>query len=234
MIKPEPIPASVPSDQELATRQRLLEAAGEVFSERGFHDTTIREICGRAGANIAAVNYHFGDKQALYKEVLRFAGQCAAQVAERPAVPGGAVFAVDAQAKLRLFVRAHIAAMNARGQSSWQGKLIAREMMDPSPALDMIVEESIRPRSMLLGEIVQELLGPGATETQVIRCKFSVIGQCIMYLSGRNVHRRLHPGFELRDETVDEIADHVAAFSLGAIAAMRASISPGVSQGGRA
>ena len=58
---------------EQETRNRLLNAAGEVFAEKGFKSATVRAICDRAGANIAAVNYHFGDKEHLYSEVLRFA-----------------------------------------------------------------------------------------------------------------------------------------------------------------
>ena len=54
------------------TRERLLEAAGEVFAQKGFREATIREICARAGANIAAINYHFGGKERLYAEVLRY------------------------------------------------------------------------------------------------------------------------------------------------------------------
>src|SRR5476651_1320248 len=54
------------------TRRQLLESAGEVFAEVGFRDATVREICRRAGANIAAINYHFGDKETLYAEVLSY------------------------------------------------------------------------------------------------------------------------------------------------------------------
>ncbi len=53
------------------TRDKLIEAAGHVFAERGYRAATIREICRRAGANVAAVNYTFGDKMGLYTEVLR-------------------------------------------------------------------------------------------------------------------------------------------------------------------
>lgn len=52
------------------TRQRLLDAAREVFSEFGYNGASVRQIVSRAGTNVAAVNYHFGGKDALYKEVL--------------------------------------------------------------------------------------------------------------------------------------------------------------------
>src|SRR4030095_11291177 len=53
------------------TKDRLVAAASTLFAERGFHGTTVRDIAERAGANVAAGNYHYGSKKALYLEVLR-------------------------------------------------------------------------------------------------------------------------------------------------------------------
>src|SRR5689334_16343571 len=54
-----------------ATKARVLRAATELFAERGFHGTTVRDIALRAGANVASGHYHFGSKRDLYVEVLR-------------------------------------------------------------------------------------------------------------------------------------------------------------------
>ena len=71
------------------TRTRLLKAAAEVFAEHGYENATIRQICTRADANVALVNYHFGDKLELYTEVLRFCLQPGAGFSI-PIVAGGA------------------------------------------------------------------------------------------------------------------------------------------------
>src|SRR5579885_3057796 len=55
------------------TRQAILDRAADVFAESGFGRASVREITGRAGVNQAAINYHFGSKEALYREVLRLA-----------------------------------------------------------------------------------------------------------------------------------------------------------------
>src|SRR5450631_681854 len=52
------------------TRDKLLDVAGRIFADRGYRSATIREISVAAGANVAAVNYHFGDKLALYTEAV--------------------------------------------------------------------------------------------------------------------------------------------------------------------
>src|SRR5262245_64738187 len=57
-------------DRDLETRERLIEASARLFAERGFSKVTVREICQRANANVAAVNYHFGGKDGLYQEIV--------------------------------------------------------------------------------------------------------------------------------------------------------------------
>ena len=56
---------------EIDTRVRILDAAEWLFTEQGFEATTLRQITRAAGVNLAAVNYHFGSKEALIREVFR-------------------------------------------------------------------------------------------------------------------------------------------------------------------
>src|SRR5690349_9980692 len=119
------------TDQDLqdraATRQRLLEAAGEVFADVGFQRATVRDICQRAGANVAAVNYHFRDKEGLYGEVLRYAHQAAMaeNVEAIEAMRSGA--AMPAEQRVRIFIRTFLLRAFHPGKQCWHGKLVARE-----------------------------------------------------------------------------------------------------------
>ena len=71
------------------TKARLLEAAGEEFAEKGYEAARIRTICDRAGANLAAVNYHFGDKEQLYVEAVLEAHRCGTEMLPDVGLPGG-------------------------------------------------------------------------------------------------------------------------------------------------
>ncbi|NOZ95754.1 MAG: TetR/AcrR family transcriptional regulator [Acidobacteria bacterium] len=72
-----------------STRQRLLEAAPELFARSGYRGASVRDICDAARANPGAVSYHFGSKRQLYRAVLRRAAdEVAAAVEDR--LPGNA------------------------------------------------------------------------------------------------------------------------------------------------
>jgi AcrR family transcriptional regulator len=198
----------------LATRQHLLDAAGEVFARAGFRAATVREICEQAGANIAAVNYHFGDKQRLYQAVLQETYRRA--LAKYPADFGLRANATPEE-RLRAFVHSFLLRVFSEGPTAQHGKLMAREMMEPTGALDAIVREDIRPMSALLLEIVGDLLGPGATARQRRFCANSVVSQVLYYHHCRPVVVRMFPGFKFDTAGLEELAAHITRFSVAAM-----------------
>jgi TetR/AcrR family transcriptional regulator, regulator of cefoperazone and chloramphenicol sensitivity len=225
MPPPPPIPSnfSIP-DAQAVTRRRILDAAGEVFAAHGFRNATIREICSRAGANIAGVNYHFGDKERLYREVLL---DSAALARERFPLDGGPNRAkpptVDPQAAIAIFVRAFIGKLFDPGRPAWHAKLISREMSEPTGALEEVAERYMKPDFARLKKAVAALLGPKARPTQVRHCASSIIAQCIFYHHCRPGAKMIMPEQEYDLASLDALAEHIIAFSLGAIASLRSA-----------
>ena len=189
-------------------------AAGEVFAEHGFRAATVRDICQRAGSNVAAVNYHFRDKEHLYAAVLEYAHGYA--IEKHPPLLG---LAADAPAEQRLqaFVRSFLLRILDEGRPAWHGKLMAHEFAEPTSALDKVVEQSVRPLFNLLVSIIRELAGPDAPNECVRLCAASVVGQCLHFYHARPVIARLNPAVSYSPAGLTALADHVARFSLAAI-----------------
>jgi len=195
------------------TRQRLLEAAGEVFAARGFRAATVREICQRAQANLAAVNYHFGDKERLYTAVLQYTFHCAEPLPLDLGLSGEA----SVEERLRAFIRSHLFSLFAEGRPAWHRKLIAREMAEPTQALETVVDQTIRPEAELLMAIVRDVLGPDAHPQRVWQCASSIIGQCLFYYHTRPVITWLDPKQTFTPEALAQLVDHITHFSLAAL-----------------
>jgi AcrR family transcriptional regulator len=197
--------------QEDKTRQRLLEAAGEVFADQGFYKATIRDICARASANVAAVSYHFGDKENLYSAVLRYAHGCALE--KYPPTMG---LAPDAPPEKRLhaFVLSFLLRLMDDGRPAWHAKIMSREMAEPTSALDTLVEEHMKPHFFYLFKLMRELVGEPIAAERVRLCCQSVIGQCLFYHFGRGVAQRLFPKQVYGMKDAEMLADHITRFTL--------------------
>jgi AcrR family transcriptional regulator len=192
------------------TRNRLLNAAREVFSQQGFQGATVREICRRAETNVAAVNYHFGSKDGLLAEALNFAQLKALQVANVKADE-------CPEARLRLFIRDFMRMLLDEKTPSSQCRMMARELADPTPALDKIVREAIAPLHEFLGGLVREIAGERTEETAVRRCAHSILGQCLYYRHSHPVLQRLYPKLRYNSKEIEAIACHIADFSMAGI-----------------
>jgi len=202
------------------TRIRLLEAAGEVFAEKGFQAATVREICSRAGANVAAVNYHFGDKQRLYVEVMRYAHR---RFSERPLVrwPPGTPRAE----KLRWFIEQMLADMREEPGPSWRRRLMMREMAEPTEACLAVMHAFIQPRRELLREILGEILPPDLPEADRQLIAFSIVGQCLFHRVHWPVVKMMAGEEIFRSFDLARLTDHITRFSLAAL-----GCAPGVGQ----
>ena len=190
------------------TRNKLLDAAGQVFAEHGFKAATVREICARAGANVALVNYHFGDKKKLYEAVLMHSlGSIGPEVrALKSDLPPTEVFRETVLATARRILRP--------GRPTWHFQLMTHEMMQPTGALKKIIDEVMRPIYDRSRAVIAILLGLPADDEKTRLCAHSVISQIVHYAQGKPVNALIWPELELTPERIEQIGNHIADFSL--------------------
>jgi AcrR family transcriptional regulator len=208
----------IPRQDAVRTRKSLLTTASEVFAEKGYRDTTIAEISERAGTNIAAVNYHFGDKETLYREAWRYSFR---QSLEAHPPDGGAPDSAPVEQRLKAQIRALLSRSTDPENKGFM--IVNKELANPTGLLDEVMREEVLPITERMEGLVREALGTGVSKTGVRFCTISIIGQCIMptYISRLQRHK---PDDHKDSWTIDDIdayAGHVAVFSLAGMRAIR-------------
>ncbi|MBP8303483.1 MAG: CerR family C-terminal domain-containing protein [Phycisphaerae bacterium] len=202
------------------TRRRLLAAAAEVFAEKGFWEATHAEICRKAKANTAAVNYHFGTKECLYVEAWRHSFE--ESIRAHP--PDGGV---PPNAPVEERLRGAVLAMMHRivDPNHHEIEIMHKEMANPTGLLTEVLAQAVEPMRQRLRAIVREVLGRGVSDRQVSFCEMSLMGQCF----GPMLHLRRS---RMASETtgppgppvvfgVEELADHILRFSLAGMRRIR-------------
>jgi len=205
---------------DLETRDRLLKAAAQLFAARGFKDVTVREICRAGRANVAAVNYHFGDKAGLYREVLQVAIDVIRETNDAGRAAG---IGHPPEEKLRrylvVFLRRALAPQNETVY-----RLIQREMDHPTPAMDAIVEQGARPRIEYVASVVAEITGGDPRDPNVLYCVGAILSQTIIYVRINPIAERLGFKFTPTKPNIEAAAERIAAFSLGGIRQIMAPV----------
>jgi AcrR family transcriptional regulator len=208
----------IPREDSVKTRKSLLASASEFFAAKGYRDATIAEICKRARANVAAVNYHFGNKENLYIETWRHS--FSESVKANP--PHGGV-SDDAAPEERL--RGQVSALLHRiaDEGNKEFLIVQKELANPTGLLNEVMREVIRPLQKKIEALVRELLGPQVSDMQVWFCEISIISQCInpmVVRKGRKAKREGKdgpPGIE----DIEAYSNHVVKLSLAGIRAIR-------------
>jgi TetR/AcrR family transcriptional regulator, regulator of cefoperazone and chloramphenicol sensitivity len=198
------------------TRKSLLTAAGEIFAEKGFRDATIAEISERAGTNIAAVNYHFGNKETLYKEAWLQAFRDS--INAHP--PDGGV-GTDAPPEQRLKSQVTSLLRRITDENNREFVIVTKELANPTGLLEEVMREEMTPLRRRIMGLVREILGAGTPEIEVRFCTVGIISQCVIPMHINMVDRVFteSDSDSLKIDDIEGYAEHVVAFSLAGMAA---------------
>ncbi len=201
------------------TRHKLIEIAGQIFSQKGFEATTVREVCQQAGANIAAIHYHFGDKERLYIEAVKHAN-CHREMPPQP-WPDGAT----PEEKLGAIIHQMLTVMLDAQTPSWHTELMMRELARPTAACEALVREFIDPMFAQLLAVTGELIPEMIPLVDRQGLAFSIVAQCLLYRYHRPIGRLLVGEEHFRKLTmIDEAARRITAFSIGGLRAVASEV----------
>jgi AcrR family transcriptional regulator len=199
----------------IETKRQLLEAAGEVFAEHGYAKATSKEICARAGANIAAVNYHFGGKDELYGAVLQ---EAHARLISLDSMQAAAQSRIDPRTKLRMFLSRIVAEVTRGDTAGWELRVLSREVLSRSPMMGMLIQNQIAPKAKLLRGMLAEIMELSPDHPAVSRCLINIMGPFLMLLiTDRALQKQIAPKLDL---DAQGLADHMVTYALAGIEAV--------------
>jgi TetR/AcrR family transcriptional regulator, regulator of cefoperazone and chloramphenicol sensitivity len=209
-------PARKPSRQ--GTRTELLEAAGRVFAEKGFERATGKEICERAGANTAAINYHFGGMDGLHAAVLEEANR---RLIPLESVTAAIAKKTSARAKLQVIIELVVEKLLGPISSSWVFGVLSRELIAPSPMIEHLFETQALPKIRIARSIIGELMGLPENHPAVARGCISVMAPMVLlFVADRSHLGRMLPDLSLSGGDAQLISRHLLQFALGGLTAV--------------
>lgn len=210
---PRQEPPRAPRQDGEATRRRILLAAGQLFAERGYADTTSKAICEQAQCNMAAVNYHFGSRENLYRALLQEMHKHLISYDQLEAL---ARSPQACREKLAALIDA--LTLNVASGQRWQARLWARELLAPSAFLAELIDREAMPKVRLVMALLGEITGIPPQHPALLRCLFSVMAP---YLTLQVISREIPtPLTDLFEQPTEDLARHLKLFALAGLEAV--------------
>ncbi len=213
------------SEDRPRTKVALLEAAGQVFAEKGFDRTTGKEISQRAGTNTAAINYYFGGIEGLYAAVLEEANSRLLPLSKLASTVAGET---NAKAKLQAIIELGVDRLTGPVSASWVLGVIGREFLAPSPALDALREQQAIPKGRIITSIVAELMGLPADHPAVARgCLILMAPFAMLMIGDRRMLAQVLPGLDLSPASAGALSRQMLTFALAGLDAVARDVRRG-------
>lgn len=199
----------------MATQADIIETAGHLFAQHGYSGTTGKAISERAGVNAAMVNYHFGNLDGLYLAVLRTVQQ---RIISMEFLDELSKSHQPAEEKLRLFFRTMVGRALEHADDTWPIRVWAREILSPSPILELAMDEAVDRKYAALVRIVSEVSGMQPSDARMPGIIVSVVAPClIMLIADPSTKTPIQPVFA---EAPAELADLYCTFALSGLKAL--------------
>lgn len=209
-------------DDGVATRWQILEAAGEVFAEKGVAYATGKEIAERAGVNSAAVNYYFRGIDGLYAEVLVEAHhrlmdlEFLKKISEAPGRP---------EDKLSVFIDGMLRAVLGPMSSNWALRVLGREILHPSTAFPILLERELLPKMQIATAFISEILGVPPDHPAVARSRLAIIAPFALLLLGSSKMLEHAAPHEAIANQPDAAIEHFKRFFMGGLAQIASDLA---------
>jgi TetR/AcrR family transcriptional regulator, regulator of cefoperazone and chloramphenicol sensitivity len=199
-----------PDDEGSSTREKILHCACDLFAHQGFQETTVQDICQRAGTNIASVNYHFGSKGKLYLASWVYAAELADDV------DGPIEESLPPEEWLKRMVRQRIKVIFSDGPSGWMPRLIHYEIHHQTIYFPKIRQTFLRVVRERFHKQVSAYLGLQANRLQVETGVNAIMGFFPMMIQMRE-----HQKIRLSPKKLEQLTEQTQAYVLGGLAAMK-------------
>jgi len=203
-----------PDNKNKTTRDRLLKIAETLFAQKGYHAVSVREITNAANCNLAAVNYHFGNKKNLYLDVFRSQWMARARrvhnsFTQHMADHDGASPAEIIQALAEAFIKGPL----TDEERFCHAQLMMREMAKPTEAFEMVADEIMRPFFRNLAKLLQPYL-PEEMDEQRLNLKMLSVISMVIYFNFARVPVSLFTGCPYDEAFKEQMIQHIVNFAL--------------------
>jgi len=215
----------MPSKRSSAIRQRLISAAGPVFARHGYEAATVTQICAAAGANVAAINYHFGGKRSLYREVVRAAIQWLKH--EKRGAEGPEPEDFPPEARFAAMLESILRGALAMDDQNWPIALVLREFMQPTAEFGYLIraEIDVLAPSNPLFRTAAALTGFAAHDPRLQWSIFCVLAPALLLASKPMEMARQFPALATDNLDLEGFAAHIGRTLAKGLASARSKRS---------
>jgi len=203
-----------------ATREKIIKAASRAFALGGYDGASIRAIVAEAEVNQAAINYHFGSKEGLYRAVLQAALRALMKDDDGPQNN------LPRDAALRRFVRRQLRPMTARDELSEYVRIFNWETLKPSPVFRQFMAKEAAPFLAGASTLARRFLPEDATDEQAVIGALWLFGQCSIFVRNAEQLARAPFRLEVDEDFVDRLADMIAGWAANGLVRLPSKARP--------